>query len=141
MNPTDIFQPMAALAMLTFAVLGLIPYQRFKAAFARRVTAADFRYGESARVPPEVCIPNRNYMNLLEIPLLFYIACITLYVTQRVDAAALGLAWAYVGLRVAHSAVHLSYNKVEHRLVLFALSNAVLIVLWVRLILALRATA
>lgn len=34
---------MTALAALTFAVLLLIPYARFKAARRGRVTAADFR--------------------------------------------------------------------------------------------------
>ena len=40
------------------------------------------------------------------------------------------LAWAYVGLRIAHSVVHLSYNHVIHRLVVFAASNLVLVILW-----------
>jgi hypothetical protein len=33
------------------------------------------------------------------------------------------MAWTYVGLRAVHSLVHLTYNKVFHRLTLFALSN------------------
>ncbi len=128
---------MAALAMLTFAVLVVIPYRRFKAAFAGQVAADDFRYGESRSVPPEVSIPNRNYMNLLEMPLLFYVACITIYVTKSVDTGSLYLAWGYFALRVFHSAVHLTYNKVMHRLTLFALSNVVLAVMWVRILLSL----
>ena len=78
MNQAEILYPMTALAMLTFAVLMAIPYRRFKAGFARQLTADDFKYGESGNVPPGVSIPNRNYMNLLELPLLFYVACITL---------------------------------------------------------------
>jgi hypothetical protein len=135
MSREDILYPMAALVMLTFAVLLVIPYRRFKAAFARQVIADDFKYGESKNVPPEVSIPNRNYMNLLEIPLLFYVACITLYVTKGVDTASLYLAWGYFALRTFHSGVHLTYNKVLHRLALFALSNVVLAVLWIRILL------
>lgn len=60
MSQGDILYPMAALAVLTFAVLLLIPYRRFKAAFARQVTADDFKYGESRNAPPEVGIANRN---------------------------------------------------------------------------------
>jgi hypothetical protein len=126
---------MAALVVLTFAVLLVIPYRRFKAAFARQVVADDFKYGESKNVPPEVGIPNRNYMNLLEIPLLFYVACITLYVTKSVDTVSLYLAWGYFALRTVHSAVHLTYNKVLHRLAFFALSNVVLAILWIRILL------
>lgn len=54
---TAIFYPMVALAALTFAVLLVIPYARFKAAFAGRVKARDFRYGESANVPGDVRFP------------------------------------------------------------------------------------
>ena len=47
---------------------------------------------------------------------------------------ALALAWAYVGLRVAHSAIHLTYNRVRHRLVVFAVGNVVLVMLWTNLL-------
>ena len=127
-----ILWPMGALVALTFAVQLLIPIRRFRAAFARRVTAADFRYGESANVPGEVSIPNRNYMNLFEAPVLFYVACLTLYVTGHVDTVVVALAWAFVALRAAHSAVHLTYNNVMHRLTFFALGNVVLVALWIR---------
>lgn len=99
---------MAGLVALTFAVLLLIPYARFKAARSGRVAADDFKFGESGSVPAEVTIPNRNLMNLLELPVLFYIACLTLYITKTVDVASLYLAWLYVVLRVCHSLVHLT---------------------------------
>ncbi|MEO8926949.1 MAG: MAPEG family protein [Caulobacteraceae bacterium] len=130
MNQDLIFAPMGALALLTFAVLLLVPTLRFRAAFAGQVTAEDFRLGESAAVPPYVSIPNRNYMNLLELPILFFPACLMFYVTHRVDGAALGLAWAFVGLRAVHSAIHLTYNNVFHRLTAFALGNVALAALW-----------
>jgi len=139
MNPTAILWPVGALAILTFAVLLVVPYRRFRAAFARQVRAEDFRYGESARVPGEVSIPNRNYMNLLESPNLFYVACIVFYVTDLVDSQAVAMAWVYVALRVAHSVVHLTYNKVMHRMMAFAASITVLLVMWIHLLLALPA--
>jgi hypothetical protein len=136
---TGILFPVVALAALTFGVLLLIPVRRFRAGFAGQIVAEDFKYGESARVPPEVGIPNRNMMNLLELPVLFYVACLAYYVVGRVDGTALALAWAYVGLRAAHSAIHLSYNRVRDRLIAFAASNVVLIMLWTNLIRALSA--
>lgn len=126
-----IFAPMGAMALLTFVVLGFIPATRFRAVFARQVTADDFKLGESVRVPPQVAVTNRNFMNLLELPMLFYVAGLMYYVAGRVDQTALVLAWAYVGLRAVHSAIHLSYNDVMHRLTAYAISNGVLIVLWV----------
>ena len=131
MSQELIFLPLSAMALLTFVVLGFIPARRFRAVFAGRATADDFKYGESAAVPGDVSIPNRNYMNLLELPMLFYVAGLMYYVAGRVDQTALVVAWAYVALRAAHSAIHLSYNNVVHRLVAFALSNFVLLAFWV----------
>ena len=127
-----IFSPVIALVVLTFLILLLIPYQRFKAGREGRVTADDFKFGESAKVPPNVALPNRNLMNLLEMPLLFYLACVTLYVTQHVTSALVLLAWIYVALRTGHSLVHVTYNKVMHRLTFYAASNVVLALIWIR---------
>ena len=130
MSDISIFAPMAALIALTFLVLLLIPIKRFRAGFAGEITGEDFRFGESTQVPGHVRIPNRNYMNLLELPMLFYVLCLSLYTTHNVTALELGLAWAYVALRVAHSAVHLTTNHIFTRLTIFAISNVTLGVAW-----------
>ena len=126
-----IFQPMGVLALLTFIVLIQVPIRRFRAAFAGHVTADDFKLGESARVPGDVSLPNRNYMNLTELPVLFYVLCLMLYVSNSLNHMMLVLAWVYVGLRVLHSLIHVTYNHVFHRLTVFVLSNIVLGTMWV----------
>jgi hypothetical protein len=133
-SQSAIFAPMLALAGWTFAVMCLIPVYRFRAGYAGQVTYHDFKYGESDRVPPQVRIPNRAFMNLLQVPVLFYVVCVTMYLAQGVTAAFVGLAWGYFALRVAHSLVHLSYNKVRHRLLVFGASNVVVVVMWVQAI-------
>jgi hypothetical protein len=131
MSQESIFLPVLALAALTFFVLLFIPLRRFRASFAGQVTPGDFALGESANVPGHVALANRNYMNLLELPLLFYVVCLALYLTGQVDGLAVNLAWAYVVIRALHSSVHLTVNHVIARLSLFAISNFVLIALWV----------
>lgn len=138
MTRSDILFPAVALAFWTFAVLLLIPFQRFRAAFRGDVTPEDFELGESERVPASVSLPNRNYMNLLELPMLFYIASLAVYETKSVDATMLGLAWVYVALRIIHSLIHLTYNNVIHRLLAFASSNVALVTMWVFLFIKLR---
>lgn len=123
-----------ALVGWTLLVVLLIPYRRFRAGAAGRVRTSDFRLGESANVPPEVSLPNRNFMNLLEMPLLFYVVCLTAHVAQAVDGVAVALAWLYVGLRMLHTVVHVTYNNVMHRLGFYAASAAVLAAMWVRLL-------
>ncbi len=128
-----ILYPLFALAALTALVQLLIPIARVGAALHGKVAVTDFKYGESAAVPGDVGIPNRNYMNLLEFPVLAYVACLIAYVATSVTPLMVQLAWAYVGLRALHSAIHLSYNHVAHRALAFGASNVVLVVLWVQI--------
>ena len=46
---------------------------------------------------------------------------------------AVTLAWAYVGLRLLHSVIHLTYNRVLHRAAVLGLSNFVVVALLLRL--------
>jgi hypothetical protein len=88
-------------------------------------------------VPADVALPNRVFMNLVEVPPLFYVVSLIHFVTHQVDAVALGLAWLYFALRMAHSIIYLSYNHVVHRFAVFATSNLVVIALVIHLGLAL----
>ena len=129
-NPAILY-PLFALAGWTILVLLLIPFYRVRAGIRREIRTDDFKYGESATVPGYVCIPNRNYMNLLELPILFYVVCLMLYVSAGGSSLAIKLAWVYLILRIIHSLIHLGYNNVMHRLAIFATSNFVLVALWI----------
>jgi hypothetical protein len=124
---TAILYPVFALVAWTFLILIYLA----KARITSRIHPKEFRYGESSVVPAHVSIPNRNYMNLLELPILFYVVCVMLFSAGVTSNAILGLAWAYVALRVMHSLIHLTYNNVLHRLAVFAASNFVLASMWV----------
>src|SRR4051812_40915259 len=91
MNQTLILYPMLTLVGLAMMILGMTGFRRVAAVRARQVKPHDFALGESAAVPPTVALPNRNFMNLMEVPVLFYVVCLTYYVTQRVDTLALVL--------------------------------------------------
>ena len=130
----SILRPVLVLALWTLLVLLAIPWARWRAVRTHGLGWEDFRHGESDRVPSAARGANRAFMNLLEVPLLFYVACLAALLAGRADAWALRLAWTYVALRVLHSAIHLSYNRVSHRLAVFALSNLVLGAMLVRLL-------
>lgn len=131
MTPYPILLPVATLALWTLLVLLLVPIARFKAGAKGQVDFDDFKLGESSRVPAETRVPNRVFMNLLEVPVLFYLACLVAVITQQATHLQLILAWAFVALRVAHSLIYLSYNHVPHRLTAFAAANGVVAVMWV----------
>ncbi len=123
-----IFIPVAVLALWTLAVLLMMSISHVGAS-APAVTA------DATTVPPtRAAVANRNLMNLLEVPVLFYVACIVLYVTGGASYLTIVIAWIYVVLRIVHSAIHLTYNRVRHRGLVFAASNVVVVVLWVTVI-------
>lgn len=123
MTQTLVLYPMLTLVGWTMAMLMLVGQRRF----ASRLHPREFAVGESARVPPAVSLPNRNFMNLLEVPVLFYVVSLTFYVTGQATTVAVALAWAFVALRILHSVVHITYNNVLHRLGVFALANFTLL--------------
>jgi len=133
----SVLHPMMALVVWTLTVCLLVLIVRIRAAQQGRIAIRDLSLGESQRVPADIALFNRNFMNLLEMPLLFYVACLTLYVTKTADGVAVILAWLYVALRVCHSLVHVTYNNVIHRAGAYAASTVVLAVIWIRALVAL----
>jgi hypothetical protein len=73
-----------------------------------------------------------NYNHLMEQPTLFYALIFYLQLSGQTDATNVALAWAYVALRIVHSLVQGTINRVAIRFLVFALSSLVLIVLCVR---------
>lgn len=97
------------------------------------MTAADL----NARLPPSVRWKADNYNHLMEQPTIFYATCLAAAGSGHSDAANLGLAWGYVGLRVVHSLVQATRNIILVRFSIFLVSSVVLAILAVRLALQL----
>lgn len=133
MKPTAIFLPALVLMLWTLLVLVQVPIRRFAAFFRRRVQAQDFALGESPNVPADVALPNRIFMKLVEVPVLFYALVGIAFATQQVDEISVGMAWLYVALRLVHSLIYFTYNHVVHRFAVFASSNLVLLAMIVHL--------
>jgi len=56
-----------------------------------------------------------NFSNQFELPVLFYAAVAIAVSLLMTDLLLVTLAWAFVGLRVIHAFIHLTYNDVLHR--------------------------
>lgn len=79
------------------------------------------------KVPDEINWKAHNYNHLLEQPTIFY-AIVIVLVLMGFDAAInVYLAWAYVGLRIAHSLVQATVNIVVYRFWLFILGSLCLV--------------
>jgi hypothetical protein len=82
-------------------------------------------------VPDKVMWVSHNYNHLMEQPTLFYALSISLAIAGLGNGINLWLAWIYVGLRVVHSLVQATTNRVKYRGPLFGISSLVLISLTV----------
>jgi len=61
---------------------------------------------------------------------LFYVLCIALAVTGGSTAGFVMAAWAYVILRALHSLIHVTYNRVNHRFLVYLSSTLLLFGMW-----------
>ena len=80
-------------------------------------------------VPDRVQWVSHNYNHLMEQPTIFYAVAIAAALMDRGDGLNLWLAWIYVGLRILHSLIQVTTNRVKYRGLLFGLMSVVLIVL------------
>jgi hypothetical protein len=78
-----------------------------------------------------------NYNHLMEQPTIFYALVFYLHLSGQGDTLNGQLAWAYVGLRVIHSLVQGTINRVTLRFIIFALSSLILGAMCARAVLAL----
>jgi hypothetical protein len=84
------------------------------------------------RLRPGVRSVADNYNHLHEQPTIFYALMFFAALTGGGDATALNLAWAYVALRIVHSLVQATFNRVMVRFGIFALATLTLMVMAVR---------
>lgn len=126
MDTESILLPALALAWWSIAILALVSVRRLRPArrsgSGAREFVERFALGAPEGTSAGALAANRNWENLFEAPVLFYVGCATLVAVDGVTPLAVWLAWTYFALRVAHSLVHVLYNRVLHRSTVFALS-------------------
>ncbi len=127
------FWPMAALIGWTALVWVALYVQRIGEMRERRIDAQRL-FNRKARVDTLTRTSAAdNFNNLLEVPLLFYCAMLAALLLVGNDELLLRMAWVFVALRVLHSIVHITYNRVMHRFAAYAASSLVLFAIWIRL--------
>ena len=134
---TELFYPMLAMFLWTVVVMLRNLQVRIVAVHRGELTNKYFELFRGAEPSEIVQKTGNHFRNLTELPPLFYIICLAVMFMGRTDVNFIVLAWSYVALRVGHSVIHLTVNKVPPRFFLFAASNIVLLIMWVRLALVL----
>ena len=134
-------QPVVALAGWTMVMWLWMYATRLPAMTAAKVDPDSLVQGPKKSLddllPHKVQWKAHNYNHLHEAPTVFYAAALLLALIGEGDGTNAVIAWAYVGLRVIHSLIQATVNKVPLRFAVFALTSLCLIALIVRAALAL----
>jgi len=135
-----ILQPVVALAAWTMVMWAWMYATRIPAIGAAKVDLDDMVRDPASSLddvlPVGVQWKAHNYNHLHEAPTVFYAVAIVLAIIGAGDGLNAQLGWVYVGLRVIHSLVQATINKVMVRFALFLMSSLVLIALVARAFLA-----
>lgn len=117
-----------SLVMLLWMMVTRLPAMRAAGVDLGKLTGTKASDADKV-LPPQVQWKAHNYMHLMEQPTLFYAICLALALLGAGNGMNATIAWAYVGLRVLHSIVQATFNKVSVRFALFVLSTLALIAL------------
>ena len=130
---SEILKPVAvliawSLVMLVWMVVARLPAMK-KAGIDINKAVGGRPGGLDGVVDEKAQWPAHNYIHLMEQPTLFYAVALLLAVAGMGNGLNTTLAWAYVGLRIAHSLLQATVNIIRFRFLLFALSSLCLMAL------------
>ena len=133
MTGMEILQPVAVLAAWTMVMWVWMYATRIPAMGKAGIDSKGLVGGTGESLdkvlPPEVQWKAHNYNHLHEAPTVFYAVAIVLAIIGQGGGLNATLGWAYVTLRILHSLVQATVNRVMIRFLLFALSSLVLMAL------------
>ncbi len=127
MSSTAVVWPAFALFLLTMMSVVRLARLRFAAARAGRVDPRYYKVFKGEGEPPELAAASRNVVSLHEMPTLFYAGTAIAFAAGEAGMALIVLGWAYVALRLAHTAVHVTSNRVMWRFRAFLASWVLLV--------------
>ena len=130
MSAATLIYPMAAMVLLTFAVLVTLFRTRAGLVSRGQLPATYFRAYEGAEEPDTANQLSRYFINLFEAPVLFYAVCLAGIAIGITAIAFHVLAWLYVGLRVIHAYIHTGRNDLRPRIAAYFSSWFVLLAMW-----------
>lgn len=140
MSAAPILFPCAGMVALTAMVWVKLYVDRIGEMRERRIHPQKLASTEQARTILLRTAASDNFRNLFELPVLFYVLCLGLGASGVGGPLFVGAAWVYVLLRAAHSLIHVTYNRVWHRFVVYAASSVWLFGMWAAFAAKLAAT-
>jgi len=121
---------MCAYTFFLFGLWALLGYVRISGHLRGKIPAEYLRVGEGLLPPAKIVDVHHHFSNQFEVPVLFYLACITALAAESVDRETVTLAWSFVSLRVVHTAIVLVKNDPRIRVAPYVLSTFAVWAMW-----------
>lgn len=125
---------MFAMVVLTFMVGIVAVVTRVKSVKNGSVKIKYYRTMDGQEVPEQLTKSTRCFNNMFEVPVLFYVVSTLFVILKSNNELAFLLAWLFVGFRVAQAIVHLTYNNVLHRMLMFWGAVISVLAMWIILL-------
>jgi hypothetical protein len=127
MHHSPLLAPIVALVAWSLIMLIWTAAKRFPMIRGREIPDGARGVDLEREIPGSAHWPSHNYSHLMEQPTLFYAIVLALVLMGFDHPVNVWLAWAYVVLRIVHSVIQATINKVSIRFPIFALSSLCLI--------------
>ena len=134
MSFNPILLPLLTMVFLTFAVWIYLFALRVPEISRKHINPEDLQdRAEAHKLLTVSAAASNNLKNLFELPVLFYLGVMLAVVLLIQDLMLVQLAWGFVILRIVHSIVQCTYNRVMHRFLVYMISSILLLLMWIRL--------
>jgi len=130
MSQDLIVYPIFPLIALTFYIAFKLGRSKFIAVKRGDIGREFFEFNRGEDMPDYMEKYSKNYDNLLSLPILFYVLCGLLYMTELVNIGQVTLAWLFVITRFCHSYVHIKSNSVKLRSRFFIWGVMAIMAMW-----------
>ncbi len=127
----SVIYPMLTLALFTCLICIILGSARLISIKKGEVNPKQYRLMSGYEEPAHLKKLNRNYLNLFEIPVLFYVAGCVMLALNLQSSVLITLAWAFVVVRFVHSYIHITYNHPLHRFLVFGVSVLIVVAMWI----------
>jgi len=125
---------MFMLVILTTVIMVLTARVRIASVRSGSVPAGYYSLMQGQDVPEFITKTTRNFNNLFEVPTLFYAGGAVYLALDLSTQLPVICAWTFVAARIVHTVIHLGYNNVIHRLIVFGIGNLSVLVMWLAIV-------
>ena len=126
----NIYYPLFTMVLLTLLFALRILDFNTGAVLSGEVHIKHFKLFDDG-IPPKLKAIAQHYKNMFELPVLFYLLCILLIITDAAAPLDIQLAWGFVIFRILHSLIRIPNTNVHPRFGFFIGSYIMLVGGWI----------